>query len=155
MNGRDAAPDVERAHALMMAALDGEATAEERGELEGMLVRHPELGPEWERLRRVKEVTTEMTLRQPPQEVWDSYWASVYRRTERGLAWMLVSFGAAILIGWGAWHAALALMADPDLPLVIKAAVFALALGGAILVVSLVREKLFVRRRDPYKEVVR
>lgn len=147
--------DRERAQALMMAALDGEITPDGQRELDGLLTTFPELGAEWRRLLRVKEVTDAMTLHDVPQEVWDRYWTSVYRRTERGLAWMLISAGAIVLAAYWLWHVAGALLADTSLPTGIRFAVVAVGLGAVILLVSVVRERLFMHRRDPYKEIVR
>jgi len=146
---------LDRAHALMMAALDGECSAEERGELERLLAGHPELSAEWNRLRRLKEVTVTMGLRQPPEEVWDRYRASVLHRTERSIAWILIVLGAAALGGTAFWLWLEAWLAS-DVPLVAKVASVALIAGGVLLAVSVIRERLFLHRRDPYsKEVTR
>ena len=139
----------------MMAALDGELGAGERDVLERALAADPELKSEWDRLRRVKEVTGEMSLRKPPEEVWGGYWRSVYNRLERGIGWMLVSAGVIVLLAYGAWHAVQAMLADSELPGFLKLAVAAVAIGVVILLVSVIREKLFVRRKDPYKEIER
>ena len=151
----DDSPDAERARALMMAALDGEISPQERRELDGMLAASTQLAAEWRRLSRVKDVTAGMTLERLPEEVWDRYWRSVYRRTERGLAWILISAGVVVLAGYWLWHTLAALLTDTTLPPVIRFALFALLLGGAILLVSVARERLFTHRRDPYKEVAR
>ena len=147
--------DRERAQALMMAALDGEIAPDERQELDRLIATFPELGAEWRRLARVKEVTEGMTLHEAPQEVWDGYWTSVYRRTERGLAWVLISAGAIVLAAYWLWHVAGALLADTSLPAGLRIAVVAIALGAVILIVSVIRERLFIHRKDPYKEIVR
>jgi hypothetical protein len=97
-----------------------------------------------------------MSLRHPPEEVWDRYWESSYRRVERSLAWILVSAGVVILAGYAIWHAVQALLEDADAPLGLRIAIAAVAIGAVILVVSVVREKLFTARRDPYqKEIIR
>ena len=140
---------------MMMAALDGEVSAEERNELDRKLASDPELRQEWDRLRRVKEVTSSMGLKRPPDEVWDDYWTSVYSRFERGLAWILVSAGAVVLLSFGLWELVGHILADSDLPGFVKISVFALMVGLVVLLVSVIREKLFTRRRDPYKEVQR
>ena len=146
----------ERARNLMMAALDGEISAGERTELEGLLAGAPDLAAEWQRFVRLKEVTAGMSLRQPPQEVWDHYWQSTYRRAERGIAWILISAGATILAAFGLWQAASQLIRDTSSPLAIRLAIAALSIGGAILLVSVIRERVFTSRRDPYqKEVIR
>jgi len=145
----------EHVQRLMMAVLDGEATAEERSELDGLLAADAELRAEWGRMGRVKEVTGSMSFREPPPEVWGQYWVSVYNRLERGVGWILVSIGTVVLVGYGAWHALGSLVTDTEIPLFLKLAIMAILVGGAFLSVSVLREKLFNHRRDPYKEVER
>ena len=147
--------DRERTRRLMMAALDGEISGEDRRELEQMLERDAELQEEWQRMTRLKEVTSSMSFREPPEEVWEEYWTSIYNRIERGIAWLLASIGAIVLLGYGAWRWVEAILGDQDLPVYVKLAIFGVALGLVILAVSMIREKLFTRKRDPYKEVQR
>ena len=139
----------------MMAALDGEISPEEQCELDRVLETDSEIREEWERMNRVKEVTSTMVMREPPEEVWDDYWTSVYNRTERGIGWVLLSLGSIVLLGYGAWKWAEAVFQTEDLPLLPKMAILGVALGLSILVVSVIREKLFTKTRDPYKEVQR
>ena len=146
---------LERARALMMAALDGELQGEEQVELDRLLAESAELRSEWQQMHRVKEVTGTMTYPKPPDEVWDRYWMSTYNRLERGVAWILVSIGAVLLVGYGLWHAVEALFADSDLPPVLRWGVLAMLLGSFILIFSVLREKLRVNRKDPFNEVRR
>lgn len=120
-----------------------------------MLGTDPGLAEDWRTMARLKEVTAGMTLRRPPDEVWDSYWGGVYRRIERGIGWILTSVGAIVVLSYGVWQAVRDLVADATLPVVIKVAILALIVGLIVLLVSVIREKLFVRRRDPYKDVIR
>lgn len=154
MNGKHA-DAADRARNLMMAALDGELSAEERAELDRMLAADEQLRAEWTKLRKVKEVTNTMGYREPPEEVWSGYWTSVYNRMERGLGWILASVGGVILIAFGLWHAVHEILADSGLPGYIKIALFALLLGVVILLFSVLREKLFTRSKDPYREIQR
>lgn len=148
--------DLDRAHALMMAALDGESTPAEREELDALLARDAGLAAEWARLRRVKEVTATMTLRQPSEEVWDRFRVSVMHRAERGIAWILIAAGAIVLGAWWAWHVLESFFEDTGTPWFLKGAVLAIVAGGVILVVSVIRERWFLHRRDPYsREVIR
>lgn len=147
--------DREKARHLMMAALDGEIGPLERAELEALLSSDDELREEWEHMARVKEVTGAMSLKRPPEEVWGTYWASVYNRIERGVAWVLASVGAILLLSYGAWHILLELTRDPDVPALVKLGLLSLVVGAIILFVSVAREKLFTRSRDPYREVDR
>ena len=63
--------------------------------------------------------------------------------------------GAIVVFGYGIWIALHDLLADTDLPAFVKLGIFALLLGGLVLLVSVIREKLFTRGKDPYKEVQR
>lgn len=145
--------DLDRAHALMMAVLDGECTEADRRELDAHLARRPELHDEWNRLRRVKEVTMNMGLAAPPEEVWDRYRRSVLHRAERGIAWTLIAVGGAILGAVALWQGLEAWLAA-ELPPLIKLASGALMVGGALLLVSVIRERWTLSRRDPYSKGV-
>ena len=138
-----------------MRALDAELEPAERSEIERLLSDNPELREEWDRLSKLKEVTGNMKLRNAPEEMWDGYWNSVYSRFERGLAWILVSLGAIVVGSWGAWYFVKDLMADADLPTVIKWSILALLVGLVMLLVSVLRHRIFVSQSDPYKEIER
>jgi anti-sigma factor RsiW len=144
-----------RARNLMMAALDDELPSGDRAELERLLAADEELREEWNQMRRVKELTGVLGYRQPPDEVWDDFWQSSYAQVERGLAWVLISIGVLVLVGAGLYQAVFTLLEATGVPAYIKYAIFAAALGGVILGVSVLREKLFVRSHDRYKEVKR
>lgn len=150
-----AAEGLERVRELMMKVLDEELDAGEHEELERLLGSDPELREEWNRLERLKEVTSNMSMRKPPEEMWAGYWTSVYSRFERGLAWILVSLGAIVVGSYGAWYGVRDLMADADLPILVKWGILALIVGIVILLVSVLRHRLFVSRTDPYKEIER
>jgi ferric-dicitrate binding protein FerR (iron transport regulator) len=144
---------LDRAHELMMAALDGESSATDTRELESLLSGRPDLQAEWDRLRRVKQLTATMKLAQPPAEVWDRYSASVLHRAERGLAWILIAFGLSILGSLGAWRW-LEQWWSAELPLSVRVATGALMLGVSLLIVSVGRERWLMHRRDPYSKGV-
>jgi anti-sigma factor RsiW len=145
----------ERLRHLLMAALDGELEDAEMAELERRLEADAELRAEWRRQRKLKELTMMSTISDPPREQWDTYWRSIYNRIERGIGWILVSVGAIALLTFGLWSALTELLADTGTPGVVKMGLLALGTGTIVLLVSVIREKLFVRRHDPYKEVER
>ena len=91
---------LDRTRELLMRALDDELRPEEQRELDLLLADDPTLRAERERLGRLKEVTGEMKLRNPPEQLWDDYWNSAYSRMERGIGWILVSFGVIVVGGW-------------------------------------------------------
>ncbi|MGD8698494.1 MAG: hypothetical protein PVJ43_04335 [Gemmatimonadales bacterium] len=155
MSEQGTTPGDERVRRLLMSGLDGELNAVERKELERLLDADPRLRDEWNRLSKVKEVTQSMALRKPPDEVWEDYWASVYSRLERGVGWILVSVGGIVLVSYGAWQGVQALIADVDMPWFLKGAILATTIGLVVLFVSVLREKLFIRASDPYKDIQR
>ena len=148
-------PGDERVRHLMMAEVDREISGEGRLELESALEENPDLRDEFETFQRLKEVTETMTPLKPPEETWDSYWEHVYRRLERGIGWVLVSLGTIIVATWALWTAVQELIRDTTIPGYIRWSMLALLAGLIILFVSVVRERLFMRKEDPYKDVVR
>ncbi len=155
MNDAQLNGEAERAHQLMMRALDGELGEADQAELQRLLRADPSLQIEWKRLNRLKEVTSTMALRSPPEEVWETYWTAIYPQLERGVGWVLLSLGAIVSLSYGLWKFAEELMADATVPTFVKWAILAAIVGGAVLFVSVIREKWFVYRSDPYKDVQR
>ncbi len=155
MSPRNHTDAEERARRYMMAALDGEITPSEQEELDRLLEELPGLRLEWERLEQVKEVTRSMAYREPPDEIWEDYWVSVYNRCERGIGWLILSISSVVLLSWGAWHAIASLFEDASLPWFLKLSILGVAVGAVILFVSVIRERWFMGKKDPYKEVIR
>ena len=155
MTTRDDSGRRDEARRLMMAALDGEISPDQRRQLDQLLAGNTALREDWERMNRVKEVTSSMVYREPPEEIWREYWVSVYNRCERGVGWLLMTLSTVVLLSWTAWEVIAAMFADSGMPLFLKFAVLGVATGAIILLVSVVREKWFVRRKDPYREVIR
>ena len=145
----------DRARQLMMARLDHELEPGEDHELDRLLADDAELRTEWEKLRRVREVTETMKFRTPPDEVWDTYWTGVYNRFERGIGWLLISVGAILLLSFAGWELLRELFQGTDVPRSVRFGVLALLVGLVVLGVSVVREKLLAHRNDPYKEIQR
>lgn len=92
---------------------------------------------------------------EPPEESRRRYWSVVYNRLERGTGWILTSIGAIILLFYGAWRWLQSLIKDPYLVLVVKIGILTLAGGLIILLISVIRERIFTYKKERYKEVVR
>ena len=145
----------EREQLLIARSLEGSLSADEQRELDELMAARPEVRREVESLRSVKEVTMELRFKKPPEEMWARYWAGVYARLERGVAWVLISIGGALVLAVATYRLVEALVQDTAMPLIMKLGIVALVLGGAILLVSVVREKWFLRKSDRYREVER
>ncbi|MDX1578161.1 MAG: hypothetical protein R3266_06740 [Gemmatimonadota bacterium] len=147
--------ETERLQQLMMAEVDRELSDAGRAELKAALESDPELRDELESFKKLKEVTDAMTPLRPPGETWDRYWEDVYRRIERGIGWVLVSIGAIIVGTWGSWQFVRQLLGDTTMPGYVRWSVLVLIAGLVILFVSVLRERLFMGKRDPYKDIIR
>jgi hypothetical protein len=144
----------EKFRTLLMAAIDGEIAGEEKARFEQYVEQYPECREEWQRYAKLKEVTKTMQFTKPHPEVWDRYWVGIYNRIERGLGWIVFSIGCVILLTYGGFKAIEAIIADPQLELVVKIGIIAVIGGLVLLIVSVVREKLFTARTDKYQKEV-
>lgn len=155
MSNLKLAADRERFQQLLMGAVDQELSAAEQEEFETLLQQNSDFKEEWTKFKSMKEVLITMKFKNLPEKTWDNYWLNVFNRLERGLAWILVSVGSVILITFGLFKAVEEMFQDQHLILIVKVAIIAVLAGLVILLVSVIREKLIVRRSDPYKEVKR
>jgi predicted anti-sigma-YlaC factor YlaD len=145
--------DHERIRELISSYLDNELDEEQRRVVEEHIENCPECRKEYGEMARFEEVMRKMSLKQPPKEAWEVYSESVYNRVERGIGWMLLSIGAMILLFFAGYEIVKGVIQDPTVPLIVKAGIL-LGMGGVVvLLVSLVRERLFVNKRERYKEI--
>ncbi len=138
---------------LISSYIDGELNETQRKSVENHLKECPECQKEFEEMRRLEEVMGQMELKKPPRETWQVYWSSVYNRLERRIGWILFSVGAIILLFFGGYKAVEGIIQDQTTPLLLKVGILAAMAGLVVLLVSLLRERLFVRKRERYKEV--
>ncbi len=113
------------------------------------------LKKEFEEQKRIREVLKKMNLKNPSKEFWDAYWLKFLNRIERAIAWSALIIGAAIVLGFGLYHIVENFIADTNDPPLLKFGIAMLFLGVVILFISILREKLSVRRQDKYKEIQR
>jgi predicted anti-sigma-YlaC factor YlaD len=147
------AVDHERIRELLAAYQDNELDAKRRELVEAHIQGCPECRREVNEMARLEEVMGTMTLKQPPKEAWKVYSESVYNRVERGIGWILLSIGAMIILFFSGYQVVRGFIEDPSIPIIVKAGILAGLGGGAILLVSVVRERVFVNRRERYKEI--
>jgi hypothetical protein len=145
----------ENMHIKIMAYLDQELSAEESSEIERKLAEDPQYQKYYRQLQKLKEVTGAMKFKILPDMYWDEYWQHIYNRLERGVSWILISLGAIIVLSFALWTAVADLLADHNLNPFLKFGMLILILGLVALFISILREKLMVRRVDKYKEVER
>ena len=110
---------------------------------------------EFDEMYKLEEVMQKMAFKQPPKETWEVYWSLVYNRLERGIGWIFMSIGAMILLFFGGYKMVEGIITDPEIPLLLKVGILAVMAGAVILLVSFGRERLFVNKRERYKEVIK
>jgi hypothetical protein len=143
----------ERWKQLLAGYVDNELTDREKSEFERELAVNAELQRELKEFNRLKAVTNQMKYADLPDEVWEAYWQSVYRKIERGAGWVLASVGAIILLVFGVFEAFSKLYTDPSAPVWLKIGLTLASIGVIILLVSVFRERFFAYKRERYTEV--
>ena len=140
---------------LMMGYLDNELNDNERAEFESYLASHPDFAAEFEEFRNLQKITSSINLAEPEDKVWDKYWSSVYNRLERGIGWILMSISGILLLIYGGFKLIEEIVNDPTISCLLKIGLIVFIAGVAVLFVSILRERIFIRSKDRYKDVRR
>lgn len=143
----------ERYKTLIIAYLDGEIKKNEERELLKHLDICLECRRDLEDFKKLKEVMGHMKFTEPDERIWETYWSSVYNKLERSVGWILTSIGAIILLFYGGYKAVENIIKNPSIPLFLKIGILSLLLGIVILFVSVLRERIYIRKKERYKEV--
>ncbi len=143
--------DCERFMTDGMRLLDGELGGAEKAEYESHVQTCATCRAELGDLGRVVQLTDELRLRTPDDEFWDGYWDSVYRKSERGLGFLLLMAGLIVLAGLGVFRA----VTSPAFFTYEGMSVTAILVGLIVIFISVVRERYHESKNDPYKGVRR
>lgn len=138
---------------LAAGYVDGELTPEEKREFETMMEEHPELRDDVESFRKINDLTKRVRFEELPDPIWEAYGASLYRRAESALGWILLSVGAMIILGFAAWGMWGGFFMNSAEPLILRIAVGALSVGAIVLFVAKLRETFFAHKRERYRKV--
>ncbi|HUX01154.1 MAG TPA: zf-HC2 domain-containing protein [Phycisphaerae bacterium] len=145
----------ERFRERISAYVDGELEAEERARFQEHLATCGSCRRELADIAALKEELDMMTFEEPSDAALHRYWCSVYNRLERGLGWILFSFGAIVLLCYGGFKLVEEVVRDPAISWIVRAGVVGLVFGLVILFVSLARERLTVSKTDRYSREVK
>ncbi len=140
---------------LLMGYLDSELTELEVLRVEEHLKECSDCTAELEEFRRLKEVTDNMRVLMPDEKYWEDYWSHVYNRLERRVGWILTSVGAILLTSYGLYELVEQLILRTGIPVVVRIGVLALVIGLCTLLVSGLRERIFLARSDKYERIKR
>lgn len=138
---------------LLSALVDNELDPEQKKAVGDHLAACADCRAEYARLNRLKEVTDSMKYFDLPDKLWAGYWNGIYNKIERGLGWIFLSLGVILIVSIGAWETLNKFFLDSRPPLILKIGVGSGIFGVIILLVSVIRERLFSRAHDRYEEV--
>ena len=143
----------DRLKELVFSYFDGELDTAQKRLVDDHIKTCSECKREFDELAKFEEVMGKMELKKPPEEAFKLYWGSVYNRMERQIGWILLSIGAVIVLFFAGYHLLRGIIEDVNTPLVLKIGILAALAGLVILFVSVLRERIFVNRRERYKEI--
>ena len=130
----------------VMRYIDGEMNDSERNNFEKHLETSDKCKDMLKEMSSLKEVTDSMKIADLPEVVWEKYWSGIYNRIERSVAWFFFILGSLILTGYWIYN----VIIDPSLHNIVGLGILFVALGFAILLLSVLREKLAVNKVDRY-----
>ena len=145
--------DHQKIKELISSYHDRELNDKDKQVLDEHLKKCSECRKEFEEMGKFEEVMGKMQFKKPQKEMWQVYWNTVYNRLERRIGWILLSIGGMILLFFGGYKVLEGIIQDSSTPLLLKIGILAVLGGVAVLLVSLLREQIFVHKRERYKEV--
>jgi predicted anti-sigma-YlaC factor YlaD len=140
---------------LMMAYLDNELDEQQKRVFEQHIASCRDCAREMEEFRRLKKMTDDVAFVEPEDRLWQQYWGGVYNRIERGIGWVIFSLAGILLIIYGGFTAIEKVIEDTSVSVLLKVGLLALLVGLAILFVSVLRERIYFRGKDRYRDVRR
>ncbi len=140
---------------MLMGYLDGELSDDQSREIEKHLNECTGCSEELGQFRKLKEITDDISLNEPEDRVFEQYWSSVYNRIERRIGWILLSVSGMVLAICLGFMAIEAIVRDHTISIVLKSGLLVFYASLVILFFSVLREKLYFRKKDRYKDVRR
>ena len=139
---------------MLTAYVDGELSDEDRRRLDEHLAGCQRCRDQLAEWTALQEELAMIKFTEPTDAELQRYWSGVYNRLERGIGWILFSVGSILLLCYGAFKLIESVITDPTVAWVVKIGVVALMFGAVVLFVSLLRERLAVRKKDRYSREV-
>jgi anti-sigma factor RsiW len=152
--GPGAVPKCGDARILVMGLIDGELSPEEVRQVEDHLAVCPACRGEFETYQRLGSVADTLAKEVLPMNT-DMAWERIYDRLTRSAGWVLLWIGITIMAGWGLWALGAEYLANPDVPLAVRVGVGCFTAGALLLLVNILRERLYRRKTERYDEVMR
>ena len=134
---------------MLSAYLDGELTQQRRQQVELHVEVCSHCRTTLDELKRVREGIAGLGSPEPTAEQWSRMMSVTMARTSRGLGWLLGVGGAVVLAGYAAYEFA----TDEATAALVKVGVAGLVGGLALLLLSVLVDRIRAARSDKYKDV--
>lgn len=135
--------------AMLSAYLDGELTQQRRQQVELHVEACSECRSTLDELKRIREGIAGLPSPEPTEEQWSRMMSVTITRTSRDLGWLLGVGGGVILAGYAAYE----LATDETTAALVKVGVAGVVGGLALLLVSVLIDRIRAARSDKYKDV--
>jgi len=145
--------DKEKCEKLIQKSMDTELSPEEKKYLKECLS-DPELKQELEIYNKIVEILNNTRYETPEDEIWNNYWSKIYNRLERQIGWILTSISGIILLFYFLVSIFKSLLSS-NIAAWLKIVIIAFLLGISILLVSIIRERLYIMKKERYKDIKR
>jgi ferric-dicitrate binding protein FerR (iron transport regulator) len=141
--------DEDRTKQLLMGLMDGELTDDETREINEMLRRNRNLRDEYEQLREVNGTLKVLSETFIDENYLRQVWRSPFRRLLRGISYLMigVSFLVLVVIGLEEY------LAHGNGNFLTKVCTSGILVGVIILFLQVIRDRVIVYKKDPYKDI--
>ncbi len=141
----------ETMRAMISGYLDGELDPGERTRFEAYTAAHPEFRREIDEMRGLLKTALHLQPPAVPDEEWEKFLDNVYNRMERRIGWILTIVGGTALLAVALYF----MVVLPWAPAPIKFAADVLVAGLGVLFLSVLRQRLTVRKHDRYSRDIK
>ena len=145
--------DREQCEKLIQKSMDMELTPEEKKYLKECLS-NPELKQELEIYNKIVEILNMTKYETPEDKIWNNYWSKIYNRLERQIGWILTSISGIILLFYFLVLIFKNILVS-NIAVWLKTVIILFLLGISILLVSIIRERLYIMKKERYKDIKR
>lgn len=141
--------DCDNIEELLSGYLDGELTQQVRQRVELHLDGCDGCRRMFDELRSIREGIGGLDTLEPTPEQWSRMMSTLANKTSRGVGWTIGIAGGALLAGFAAYEFAI----DDSVDRLVKIGLAAVVGGAALLLLSVLVDRLRARKSDRYKDV--
>ncbi|MCK5853266.1 hypothetical protein KAH27_09595 [bacterium] len=136
---------------LICKVVDGNATSEEDKIMNELKEKNPEVHAEFNAQKKIADSFRSVGLPELDDTLRQQFISGIYNKIERKTGWILSALGIIFVLGYGVYE----FFTQPDINAVYRLGMAAIIVGFGLLLSSVLRGRLKLRKHDKYKEVIR